>query len=157
MIRLVAVWAVVVASVILFLLMREERLSAQGRIPLGRLRRLWFKAERRRAPRYRVDWPIHYRRVPPGLNGPAKTRDLSHTGVGLMLEERLEVGSQLELQIALPRRPDPFSVAGQVMWVKEVSMHPDSPSALRTFFVGVQFKGIDPRLEGELAEALKRQ
>ncbi|MBI3322612.1 MAG: hypothetical protein HYZ94_02910, partial [Candidatus Omnitrophica bacterium] len=77
MMRLAAIWAVAVAGLILFLVMREERLIARGRIPMGRLRRFWFREERRRAPRYRVNWPVRYQRLEGGPSTNGHTKDVS--------------------------------------------------------------------------------
>ena len=51
MIRLLAIWSVFLATAVLAVVLREEKLVRHGKVPLGRLRRLWFRNERRRAPR----------------------------------------------------------------------------------------------------------
>ncbi len=159
MIRLTAIWMGVVAIFILAIVLREERLAAQGKVPLGRLRRLWMKSDRRRAPRYRVDWPIRYLRLgepPPSL--PAKTRDVSSTGVGLVVTERLTAGSQIELSLTFPGETSPLKVIGQVAWSREVSSSVDSQVSYlqdtRLFFVGLRFQGLDPQIQQRLIETL---
>ena len=156
MIRLAALWLVGLAGLILFLIFREEKLVSMGKVPLGRLRRLWFKAERRRAPRYRVDFQIWYRRLEGEQLGQAKTRDLSQTGVGLVLEERLESGSFIYLEFALSDRLGPVGVTGKVAWSREVPhADPHTPPPKRLFFAGVQFHQMEPEKEKILAQALK--
>ncbi len=150
MLRLTALWAVFVAALILFIILREERLAGEGRVPLGRLRRLWLKKERRRAPRYRVDWLVRYQRTETIHVPISQTRDLSQTGVGLVARERLEVGSRVRMEFTVPGRSFPVSVIGQVMWNREVTSNSE-----RLFFMGVQFYRMDPQTTAQLAEVLK--
>ncbi len=150
MFRLTALWGIFVAVFILLIILREDRLAAQGRVPLGRLRRLWLKPDRRRAPRYRVDWPVRYQRLPPSVMNHANSRDLSMTGVALVVPERLEVGSLIQVELTLPGQPSPWIVTGQVMWGREVP----SSKEQRIFAVGIQFQGLDAQMEVTLAAAL---
>ena len=66
MIRLIALTAAGIAMMILGIVVREERLAARGRVPMGRLRRLLPGPDRRKFPRWRVDYPIRYQRLPDG-------------------------------------------------------------------------------------------
>ena len=155
MIRNIALGAAFLAMMILAIIIREERLISRGKVPLGRLRRLWMQGERRRTPRYRVDFPIRYERPPAELLHQAKMQDLSSTGVGLVLRERLEPGTTLSLELTLPNRAAPVSLLGRVAWSREVPTHPKSPSNNRLFFAGIQFYSMDLRLEAELTTALR--
>ena len=146
MLRLAALWAIFVAALILFIILREERLTEEGKIPVGRLRRLWPKQEKRIASRYRVNWLIRYQRAQ------GETRDLSQTGVGLVVRERLRIGSQIQLECTLPGQPFPMGVSGKVVWVRE--MNSDSE---RLFYVGVRFFKLDPKVETQLETVLKQQ
>jgi len=152
MFRLAAIWAVGVAAVIFLIVLREERLAAQGKIPLGRLRRFWLHSDRRRAPRYRVDWPIRYQRLPPSEMNHAKSRDLSTTGVALVVPERLEVGSVIQIELTLPGETRPWAVAAQVRWTREIPSQEK-----RLFALGVQFQGLDPEKEKQLAAVLGKK
>lgn len=155
MVRLTALWAAVVAAVILFLVIREEKLVARGKIPLGRLRRFWFQVERRRAPRYRVNWPARYYRPPDESDSESKTRDLSQTGACLVVSERLEIGAILRVELNLPEYPSPTTLPAQVMWLREVPVRVKQSSDLRSFFVGVRFQKLDPKLEAALKKQLE--
>ncbi len=157
MIRILALGAVCLAVFILIVVLREERLQIKGKVPLGRLRKLWFRNERRIAPRYRLDWPVRYRRTDKVSNLPATTRDVSQTGAGLMVEERMEVGSEVELQFTLPTHPQPIWVISEIMWQKEVARNPSTPDNKRVFYIGVHFKGLSPKIEKELTKSLRQE
>ncbi|MBI3333556.1 MAG: PilZ domain-containing protein [Candidatus Omnitrophica bacterium] len=156
MFRLAALWSVFVAAVILLLVLREERLAAEGRVPLGRLRRFWFRRERRRFPRYRVDWAVRYERAgseeKPSL--PAQARDLSQGGAGLLVQERLEVGTQITVSFPLPGGGEPLILRGRVVRVKELPAGTGTPSGQRSFFVGIQFEGLDLKVAEQVGKAL---
>ncbi len=155
MIRSVALWAVFLAAGLLGLILREERLAAQGKVPTGRLRRFWFGAERRRTPRYRVDWSVRYRRSESHSGSGAKTRDVSQTGAGLTLHEKVPTGSLLNLEVPVPGRQHPLLVMALVVWVKEVAAPPGAQDQQRSFLVGIHFQNVSSALQQELCLLLK--
>lgn len=154
MIRALALWAVGLGLLLLVIVLWEDRLSAKGRIPLGRLRRLWLRVERRRAPRYRVNWAVRYQRLEAGRPAGVQTRDVSRTGAGLTLEEKVPVGSMLELEVTLPNQAAPIQVTGEVMWVKEVAVADEGSDGRRRFFIGLHFHNLKPGLEQIFAATL---
>ena len=156
MVRNIAVWAVFLATSLLLLILREERLAEQGKIPIGRMRRFWFGVERRRFPRYRVNWAVRYRRLENPSSSEVLARDLSQTGAGLTLTEKPLPGSLLDLEMPLPGRPLPLKVMALVVWAKEVIAAPTgAEEPQRRFFVGVHFQNLSSTLQQELGALLK--
>lgn len=153
MIRNIALWAVALAVFLLMLIVREERLAAQGKIPMGRLRWLWFGPERRRHPRYRVNWSVRYHRSE--ISSSAQTRDVSQTGAGLTLTEKVPPGSLLDLEVPVPERQEPLRVTAVVVWSREAAAQPESKEGRRHFLVGVHFQNLSSTLQQELAALLK--
>ena len=153
MIRNIALWAVALSFFLLMMILREERLAAQGKVPTGRLRRLWFGPERRRNPRYRVNWSVRYRRSE--ISSSAQTRDVSQTGAGLTMLEKMPLGAQLNLEVPIPGRELPLRVTAVVVWTKEVAAEPGMNDSQRRFFVGVHFQNLSSALRQELAVLLK--
>ena len=151
-----ALWSVIVAALILFVVLREDRLVGRGKIPMGRLRRFWFRSERRRAPRYRVNWPVWYQRVEWGASTNGHTRDVSQTGAGMTLTvlEKMPVGCVIQLELLLPERPSAIQVTGEVVWTKEVTAPDPPPGEPRLFHTGVRFHNITPELGTLIAKAL---
>ncbi|MBI1952883.1 MAG: PilZ domain-containing protein [Candidatus Omnitrophica bacterium] len=156
MVRLLALWAAALGVVLLLVMLREERLAEKGKVPVGRLRRFWLKSERRIAPRFRVDWPIQYERVE-GDSQLAATRDVSQTGIGLIVRERLEAGSLLRLALTLPDEARPISLTGRVMWARPIpeALQP-SGSSQRFFFVGIHFQAVPPELSVRVQKVLEK-
>ena len=153
MIRLTALWLCFVSFVILLIILREEKLVAQGKVPLGRLRRFWLRKDRRCAPRFRTNAVVRYRRMSPEEAGPAaeeagaaRASDLSETGVGLVVQHYLAAGSRIQLEFAIPGLPNPLPVIGTVAWVRPVHPRDGRSQEEKLFFVGVQFLNADPAI-----------
>jgi len=153
-IRLLALWAALVATMILILLLREERMAKVGKVPLGRMRRFWFQSDRRGAPHYRLDWTIRYQRLGAELYAQAQTRDVSQMGAGLLLRERLEIGDEIQLELSPPGNPDLITVTGRVVWIREIPQRRKIGQGERFFATGIQFQGISSEMEKRLSALL---
>ncbi len=158
MFPMVGMGAVVLSILILSVVVREEKLVEQGKVPTGRLRRLWLKADSRRAPRYRVDWAVRYRRMPGSASAPASqatTDNISRSGIGVMLLEKIPVGSLLEVEIVFPDRSSKAAapVRATVAWIKEL---PASEKEPRRFFAGLHFEPSSESFASSLREALRQ-
>jgi c-di-GMP-binding flagellar brake protein YcgR len=111
-------------------------------------------AERRQFHRVEQPLDVHYR--PAGtFSDPwrtAKAINVSAAGVRFRCEERLEQGTEMEIQLALSGRPEPFLIRGVVVWSRlEASGVNES---------GVEFSdvGVDQRLQlDQLLEFLKQR
>ena len=101
------------------------------------------------------DGPARYYRPPDGSDSESKTRDLSQTGACLVVSEQLEIGSILHVELNLPEYPDPTTLPAKVMWSKEVPVRVKQSGDLRSFFVGVRFQKLDPKLEAALKKTLE--
>ena len=156
MILLIAFWLIVMCTFIFYFIIREERLSRAGKVPLGRLRRLWSGKDRRSAPRYRTNWPVHYRRIEALDIFPAKSRDFSQTGAGLIVHERLDVGHKIVLELKISESSPPLEVAGSVLWTKELPRDKKQINPIRLFFIGVKFDSLNPKDEQMLVKGLQR-
>ncbi len=149
--------AVVLSFLILSVVVREEKLVEQGKVPTGRLRRLWMRSDSRRAPRFRVDWTVRYRRMPESAAAPASqaaTDNISRSGIGVMILEKIPVGSLLELEIAFPDRSVEAAapVRATVVWIKEMPAGEKEP---RRFFAGLHFEPLSEPFAADLREALR--
>ena len=140
---------------ILLMIFREDHLVRRGKVPIGRLRRFWFKPDRRDCPRYHLDWPVRYvrSRVEPPV--PSQMRNLSQTGVGLVVQENLKAGSSIQLELDVPNQAGPIKLSGRVIWSKEIPLGPDPRKGVRVFFIGIRFYEMSPQAEANLKKALE--
>ncbi len=127
------------------------------KIALGRLRRFWPKTKHRRTRRYKIDWPIRYHRLRTSSAKGAKIRDLSQTGVGIILQEIFEPGSDIHLEFTPPGQQAPLTVTGQVIWTKEVYPVRKPFQDIRFYFVGIRFYDTQRETVAHLAAALEKK
>ncbi|PIQ82714.1 MAG: hypothetical protein COV76_02220 [Candidatus Omnitrophica bacterium CG11_big_fil_rev_8_21_14_0_20_64_10] len=150
MIRLIALTAAGIAMMILGIVVREERLAARGRVPMGRLRRLLPGPDRRKFPRWRVDYPIRYQRLPDGAGRrPAAPKDVSLGGARLVIQEILERGALIRVEGTLPESQTSFEAEGRIVWSRELPA-PNDPAAPRNFMIGVEFLTTPETLRKDL-------
>ena len=146
MIRLLVTWFFLLLCAVLFIILREEKLVAEGKVPLGRLRRFWLRNDQRRAPRFRTNALVRYRRMSAEEAGSARASDISETGVGLVIQHFIEKGSRLQLEFTIPGLPNPLPVTGTVVWIRPVRPKDGRSPEEKLFFVGVQFLNADPAI-----------
>ena len=87
---------------------------------------------------------------PTGEVGTALTKDISGSGVCLLTEQPIEVGTPVEVEVTLPDSEKPVRFLGQVMWSRAVGgadqRQPPAPGqppmAAET---GLRFVSVDPK------------
>lgn len=95
--------------------------------------------ERRRFPRINRKIQVKYRVTGSGplpVSGEGETRNVSRGGVRIHLDERLPIGTVLELEMRFPFSPVPFAAKGLVVWVDD---HTDAEGR---FPAGVRFTEV---------------
>lgn len=140
MIWVAALIVLVVPLAIWRVLVQEEALDERRRSPMGWIRRLWAKPgpNRRHCHRYRATVPLTYRvmETAPKPVAASQTRDISFGGLGIVLYEKLPVGTTLELSLQGTSLTGVVAVQGVVQWVREVPQQTSDPR--RQFWAGVQ-------------------
>jgi hypothetical protein len=106
--------------------------------------------ERRETPRIRKGLIVKYRLASAGAGQwrMSPLKDLSATGVRFIAEGGFPLGSALELQLCLPSRAQPLSVAGIVRWAGAVGA-----GALTEH--GVSFSQPDAAAQQQIAQAVE--
>jgi len=125
-----AVWMVLV---------QEDALHERRRAPMGWLRRFWARPtpDRRHHHRYRAAIPLTYRVLEvSGAAMASVTRDVSLGGLGVVLYEKLPLGTALECTLRCDPPMAPLVVQGVVQWVREVPQQVSDPR--RQFWAGIQ-------------------
>jgi len=150
MLLIVEILFIVLLSMILFMLYRNERLSAKRTISHARLEEYWGGRERRECVRFRQDLDVNYKfEKKAHLNNKGKTVDISQSGVKLLLEEKFAKGAILDLDIAVPGSRKSIEIEGEVVWSEEVAEQ--DASGKRLFHTGVRFLAIREPSGAQLA------
>ena len=77
------------------------------------------------------------------------TKDLSAVGICVALEGALEAGTPLEVEVALPDRPQPLRFLGEVVWTKVVERPRGKDPRCE---LGVKFVSIDSNDQSSLMQ-----
>lgn len=128
---------IVILSMILFMIYRNERVLLKHVTPSAKLEEYWNGEERRRHLRFKEVLEVMYivEKRPHLKNG--KTVNISEGGIKLLLDEKLAKGAILDLKIALPNSKEVAEIEGEVVWSSD-SQDKD-PSGKRQFHSGVSF------------------
>ncbi|MFC1594018.1 PilZ domain-containing protein [Candidatus Omnitrophota bacterium] len=73
----------------------------------------------------------------PTLTGVALSKNLSSTGINIVMPHTLERGERIELTIFIPEQETPISARGKVMWQAECEYIPSSKK--HYYSTGIQF------------------
>ena len=141
---------IVLLSMVLFMLYKNERASSARFVPHAKLEEYWNGSERRRCVRFQKDLEVNYlvEKKPHLKNG--RSIDISEGGLKLLLDEKPAVGTILDLKITLPGSKEMAEIEGEVALTEEAKRPPASGtlSDKRKFHVGVRFltaKGTSAR------------
>lgn len=133
---------VLVLALILFVVMREERILKNAVAPRGTLEAVWNGTDRRQHPRWFFSCPIHYRIYPNDVReqkAEAEVQDAGRGGIAARMPERLASGVWLEMEIIIANSPV-IRAMGEVRWSRELlRAHAFAP---REFLTGIYFNKV---------------
>lgn len=89
--------------------------------------------------------------VPPNGTGECLTKSFGEGGISFTVQQKLNPGDVLELDIALPTLSGSIKATGQVVWVKEIKQF-----TLR-FMMGVKFIDITPFERDEVLNYIREK
>lgn len=92
----------------------SQSLAAQEKASYGLV-----NFERRRYPRFSIDLPIEYYRLPSSEKRQARVSNISEGGIMIYVPEKLEIGQQLRVKIFFLAEPNltAMEVIGEIVWI----------------------------------------
>ncbi|MFH1655968.1 MAG: PilZ domain-containing protein [Candidatus Omnitrophota bacterium] len=78
----------------------------------------------------------------PILGGVAFSKNMSSTGINIVIPYKLERNTQLELQIYIPENEKPITARGIIVWQTECSYVPKSKKKYYSY--GIKFSQMQP-------------
>ena len=146
---------IVLLSMILFMLYTNERAIARRLVPQAKAEEYWAGKERRQCVRFKKDLEVKYLvEKKPHLKNYGKAADISNSGVKLLLDEKLAVGTILDLAITLPDLDKTIEVEGEVVWIEEAGID-GAASGKRRFHAGVRFLAVKGSSGAELTSYIR--
>ena len=130
---------ILILIIILFVLVKEESKIKKSRIPRARIKEYWDGQERRQATRVGTNFTVKYTlSKKQNVILKAQTKDLSSSGMRLLINEKLDKGTLLSLEFDIPDTPVVVKAEGRVVWESGDFADRDEEGK-RVFQAGVQF------------------
>ncbi len=153
MILLIEILLIMILAMIMITLIVDERMHLKRMSHMVKLRSYWDGINRRSVMRHNVTLDVAYK-----LQNNVKVtrcRDISTHGIGLVLDEKLERRSILNLEIKVDAAKDPIKTKAKVMWCKE-AFEDEKSGEKRQFHTGFKFLRFqDPRHEKVLFDYIR--
>lgn len=137
-------------SITLFMLWAHEKITNKRIIPHARVEECWTNEERRRHVRFERDLEVEYyiEKKPHLKTG--NTVNVSRGGMKLLLDEKLPVGTIIDLKALIPVRNRTVEIEAKVVWTKEAQNN--DPHGKRFFHSGIKFIAIKEPSDAHFSE-----
>lgn len=126
----------------LFMVSRNDGFAVRNKLRQAMLEGYWSGKNRRQYPRFAKSLEVAYSVLKRAVMvAKGETVNISEGGVKLLLDEKLPLGTTLNLKISLPHNGQVSEITGDVVWTEEAPDVKD-PSDKRFFYSGIRFSSI---------------
>ena len=134
---------ILILGAVLITMFKTDGLAIKDRSRQAKLEKCWSGKNRRQHPRFPQSLTVLYVIIKRqgALSAAGSTKDISEGGLRLVLDEKLPMGTSLNLKISLPDSTQPAEVYGVVVWTEDASDIKE-PSGKRLFYSGIKFSSI---------------
>jgi len=139
MLILIEVLIFVILAMIFFALVVNEKRNRHRDMRMVKLKGYWSGNERRSVDRLDISLQVKY--IANGATLSTRSADISAMGIRLLLDEKIEKGSSLRMEIKLPDESYLIRASGEVVWAEE-SKEDEKTSVKRFFNTGIKFSGF---------------
>jgi len=134
--------SILMLAMILFSLYRNERILSKSVLPQAGVEEFWNGPERRKHTRFRKKLVVSYCVIKhPHIKNRCRTIDISEGGMKLILNEKLDKGTILDIKISIPKSEKSIYAEGGVAWTEDISER--DAFGRRLFFAGIKFSAIN--------------
>lgn len=163
----VQIGIIVFLLIVLVMLYQDESRKRKLSRKSARLNRFWAPAhsatgtekERRKSVRINTEIDVLYESIS-NTKAPkqfSKSRNISVGGINLALNEKLFLGTRLQMQLNIPQSLRPVFVQGEIVWVKEISLRFTKEKRERFFATGIKFTQMKPEDEDALRSFINQR
>ncbi len=132
---------IIILAFVLFSVRREESRIRAEKMPRGKVEKYWGGAERRRHVRFDALLDVRYTMKKGSSANNAKSKDISKSGVRLLVDKKLEQGAILYIDVLQGGQAAPISLEGIVVWCNEAKDKPPDTDK-RLFHAGIELTMI---------------
>ena len=154
MFLIVEVLCILILIMILSTVIFDELRNRSRQMRLVRLSGYWDGKERRSAERLNITFEVKYFTNGKGLN--ATSMDVSTSGIKLVLDEKIEKGTPVRLELKIPNQVRPVKARGEVVWSNEAK-DIEETSPKRLFSTGLKFHKLLDTEEKRLFDFIDNQ
>ncbi len=132
----IAILIIAILVMIFSMVIIDEKRNHRRNMHMVKLKGYWSGSERRSIDRLNISLQVKY-----FANGTAlatQSADISARGIRLLLDEKIEKGSPLRMEIKLPDEECLVKASGEVVWSEE-SKEDEKISPKRLFNTGIKF------------------
>ncbi|MBN1871861.1 MAG: PilZ domain-containing protein [Candidatus Omnitrophica bacterium] len=143
---------ILILTLVLVMLVREESRIKKSKIPRARIKEYWSGEERRQATRINTTFLVKYtfsKKQTVTLDG--HTKDVSTSGMRLLIHEKLNQGTVLLLEFDLPGITSIVKAEGKVVW-SSGDFEDRDDEGKRIFQAGIQFTHISENDRNRLSD-----
>ncbi|GAG39662.1 unnamed protein product [marine sediment metagenome] len=143
----IEVLIIIVLAMMFSTLLIDQRKNRAREMRVIKLKGYWDGGERRSTDRLNLSLEVKY-----SLNGKTddvKTVDISAKGIRLLMDEKIEKGTAMRLDIKLPGQKRLVKASAAVVWTAE-SKEDEKFSAKRLFNTGIKFHSFQKNGEKQL-------
>lgn len=127
-------------SATLFMLWAHERIHIKKITPHASIEECWDGSNRRGHPRFKNKIEVEYSVEKKARLKSAKSVNISQGGMKLLMDEKLQNGTVIDLKIEVPETRKIIEVEGEVVWSKDFEIK--DPTGKRFFNTGIKFIAI---------------
>ena len=138
---------ILILAMIFSMLILDQRRNHAREMRIIKLKGYWNGSERRSVNRLNVALKVKY--ATNGVVNNAESLDISTKGVRLLLDERIEKGTPLRLEIKIPDQDRLVKARGEVVWAGDSTTDESNP-AKRLFNTGIKFSKVQNANEKRL-------
>jgi c-di-GMP-binding flagellar brake protein YcgR len=93
------------------------------------------------------------------IEGKSSAYDVSGGGLRITVNQKLELGTLIEMEIYLPGSSQPILAKGEVVWTQRLQEKIDAPLAeeKKYFYVGIKFNVIDENSKNRIINYVFRK
>ncbi len=142
----------ILLALTLIMLWGHEKIANKRITPRAKVEECWKGEERREHPRFKKDIEVDYsiEKKPHLKNG--RTVDISKGGMRLLLDQKLEKGSIIDIKMAIPGTREIIEIEGEIVWTNDADIK--DPSGRRFFHSGMKFIAVKKPHGSRLLEYL---
>ena len=133
---LIGFLTVAILVITLSVLIIDERREGAKSLHSVKLKGYWAEKDRRSVERMDVSLEVKYSINGKSYNG--KSVDISSKGVRLLLDEKIETGSPINLEIRIPNQKHLLRTGSEIVWTTE-SKEDSVNTGKRFFNTGIKF------------------